>query len=271
VARLLGILLGILAGAYVLVVVGMYAGQRTLLYPGATRDATPPAQAPWGAKVAISTPDGETLFALHRTVPDARATILFLHGNGDDIARYGFLAEALAARGYALLALSFRGYPGSTGTPTEAGLLADGLAAFDWLTAQDGAPPIVLLGRSLGTGVAVHTAAERDAAALVLVSAYQSIAAVAARQYPYLPVAALIKDSYRADQWIGRVDEPKLFLHGDRDGLIPIDSGQALFAAASEPKTFVVEAGRGHNDIWTDALVMRIADFADAVVAGDVR
>ena len=188
-------------------------------------------------------------------------------GNGDNIVNYGFLGDLLSARGYGLLAVSYRGYPGSTGSPSEAGLLADGLAAFDWLSTQDGSSPIVIMGSSLGTGVAVNTAAERDGAAVVLISAYQSILAVSRDRYPYLPVAALLKDRFRSDLRIARVSEPKLFIHGDVDSSVPLTSGRALFDAAPEPKTFSVQHGRGHNDIWTPALVEEVIAFTDLATA----
>jgi fermentation-respiration switch protein FrsA (DUF1100 family) len=246
----------------------MYFAQRALLYPGASNavDALP-ATVAWAARVTIATPDGEALAALHVPARKGRPTVLFFPGNGDNIANYGFLGDLLSARRYGLLAVSYRGYPGSTGSPTEAGLLVDGLAAFDWLSAQDHSSPIVILGRSLGTGVAVNTAAERDAAAVVLISAYESILAVARDKYPYFPVAALMKDTFRSDLRIARVSEPKLFLHGDLDHTVPLASGEALFDAAPEPKTFSVQHGRGHNDIWTPALVEEVIAFADSVAA----
>ena len=114
--------------AYVVVVVLMYFAQRHLLYPGATKAADAlPATAPWGTRVAIATPDGETLAAIHVPASKGRPVVLLFPGNGDNIANYGFLADWLSERGYGLLAVSYRGYPGSTGTPSEAGLLADGL------------------------------------------------------------------------------------------------------------------------------------------------
>jgi fermentation-respiration switch protein FrsA (DUF1100 family) len=244
----------------------MYFAQGALLYPGATSapDALP-ATAPWGERVDIATPDGETLAALHAQASGGRPTMLLFPGNGDNIANYGFLADMLSAHGIGLLAVSYRGYPGSTGSPGEAGLLIDGLAAFDWLAAHVGSSQIIVLGRSLGTGVAVNTAAERDAAAVVLVSAYESIVALARNRYPFLPVSALIKDSFRSDLRIARVSEPKLFLHGELDNVIPLAAGKVLFEAAPEPKTFSVQHGRSHNDIWTAALVDEIVAFANAV------
>jgi uncharacterized protein len=250
---------------YAAVVAVMYFAQRSLLFPGATSGATAAAAAPvpWGERVMITTPDGEALAALHVKAGDGRPTVLFFPGNGDNIADYGFLGDALAGRGFGLLALSYRGYPGSTGSPSEAGLLVDGLAAFDWLAANAASSPVVILGRSLGTGVAVNTAAERKATALVLVSAYDSVMAVAAGTYPYLPVTTLIRDPFRSDLRIARVSESKLFIHGDLDGSIPLSAGKKLFAAAPEPKQFSVQKGLGHNDIWAPAVVDEIMAFAD--------
>ena len=129
----------------------MYFSQRSILFPGAG-SASPPAPA-WGKAVAISTPDGETLHALYSKSASGKPSVLFFLGNADRAGNYAFLAEALAAQGIGLLAISYRGYPGSTGSPSESGLLTDGLAAFDWLSAQ-GSGGIVLLGQSLGSGVA---------------------------------------------------------------------------------------------------------------------
>jgi fermentation-respiration switch protein FrsA (DUF1100 family) len=242
----------------------MWFAQRSLLFPGASNSGgAEAATAPWAERVTIETPDGERLAALHVRAGQGRPTFLLFPGNGDNIVGYGFLAGMLSARGFGLLALSYRGYPGSTGAPSEEGLLIDGLAAFDWLSANAGSSPIVILGGSLGTGVAVNTAAERDAQAVVLVSAYESIVAVARGRYPWLPVGMLIRDSFRSDRRIGRVAEPKLFVHGDLDSSIPLSSGKALFDAALEPKTFSVQHGLGHNDIWTPGVIAEMIDFAD--------
>jgi fermentation-respiration switch protein FrsA (DUF1100 family) len=245
---------------YFAIVAAMYFWQRSLLFPGATGEGMPN-DAPWGESVRIDTPDGERLAALHKPAQPGKPTLLLLPGNGDNIIHYGFLADAFSAEGFGLLALSYRGYPGSSGSPSETGLLLDGLAAFDWLATRN-TGPIMLLGRSLGSGVAVNTAAERKSAALVLVSPYDSISAVAQRHYPYLPVKWLIKDSFRSDLRIGRVDAPKLFLHGDLDGVIPLSSGEKLFALATEPKMFSIQHGHGHNDIWSIALVESIIALA---------
>jgi fermentation-respiration switch protein FrsA (DUF1100 family) len=251
---------------YLAIVAAMYFWQRSLLFPGATGEWMPN-DAPWGEWVRIDTPDGERLAALYLPSKLRTPTLLLLPGNGDNIIHYGFLADAVAAEGLGLMALSYRGYPGSSGSPSETGLLLDGLAALDWLAARN-AGPIVLLGRSLGSGVAVNTALERKVAAFVLVSPYDSISAVAQRHYPYLPVKWLIKDSFRSDVRMARVDTPKLFLHGDLDSVIPLSSGEKLFALATEPKMFSIQHGHGHNDIWSTALVENIIAFAGTLPSG---
>ena len=131
--KLLLILPLIAAFAYVLLVGLMYFSQRALLYPGAS--ATPaPEHASWGENVSIKTPDGETLHGLYSEGVPGKPSVLFLLGNADRVSNYGFLAKGLAERGIGLLAISYRGYPGSTGSPSEDGLLTDGIAAFDWLS-----------------------------------------------------------------------------------------------------------------------------------------
>jgi fermentation-respiration switch protein FrsA (DUF1100 family) len=238
----------------------MYFSQRAILFPGAR--SAPPAEPEWGEAAEIATPDGERLYALHSKAVPGRPSVLFFPGNADWIGNYAFLAEALGERGIGLLALSYRGYPGSTGSPSEAGLLIDGLAAFDWVSAQ-GNGGIVLLGQSLGSGVAVATAAARPATGVILVSAYLSVLSVAQAQYPFLPIAPLIRDPFRSDLRISGVKQPKLFIHGRRDTIIPLSSGEALYAIAPEPKRMIIDDTAGHNDIWTDRLTAEIVGFAE--------
>ncbi|MBX4869289.1 alpha/beta hydrolase [Rhizobium bangladeshense] len=249
--------------AYLAIVALVYFSQRSLLYPGA--GATPAAEhAAWGESVRVKTPDGEMLLGLHSQGDSDKPCVLLFFGNGDRVDNYAFLAQALAARGIGLLAISYRGYPGSTGSPSEQGLLTDGMAAFDWLSARCRSE-IVVLGRSLGTGVAVNTAAERPVAGVILVSPYLSVLSVAQRHYPYLPAKLLLKDPFRSDLRIGKVRQPKLFLHGRLDDSIPLSSGQALYEIAPEPKQMLIYDGAGHNDIFTDSMVDDVIRFVEAL------
>lgn len=249
-------------GAYAALVAFMYFSQRSILFPGAGSES--PADPEWGEAVAIATPDGETLHALYSKAAPSQPSVLFFLGNADWVGNYAFLAHAFAARGIGLLAISYRGYPGSTGSPSEAGLLIDGLAAFDWLSAQ-GDGDVVLLGQSLGSGVAVNTASQRPAAGVVLISAYLSVLSLAQAQYPFLPIAPLIKDPFRSDLRIVSVKQQKLFIHGRRDTIIPLASGEALYRLAPEPKRMLIDDSSGHNDIWTDVLAAEIVRFVETL------
>ena len=228
---------------------------------GAGPVSAPP---PWGKRVEIATADGELLEALYSAPAEGRAAAIFFHGNADSVVNYSFFAHTLSERGMGLLAISYRGYGGSTGSPSETGLITDGTAALDWLTARhDG--PVILVGQSLGSAVAVAVAAERLTAGIVLISAPDSILALAQSHYPYLPVAPLMRDPFRSDRKIAGVDAPKLFLHGDRDTIVPLRHGRALFELAPDPKDLRVLDGYGHNDLWSHKLAAMVADFMETV------
>jgi fermentation-respiration switch protein FrsA (DUF1100 family) len=268
IGRSMIVFLLVVAGCYAALGAVIYVSQRSLLFPGAAMGTgEPPTRPAWGSSVLIQTGDGETLHALHSPAQNDRPSLLFFLGNADSIDHYGFLADALSRQGIGLLALSYRGYGGSTGRPTEAGLLADGLAAYDWLSAA-GQEPVVLLGQSLGSSVAVHVASERGARGLILVSAFDSALALARSVYPFLPVGLLMKDPLRSDLRIGAALQPKLFIHGDRDTVVPLRFGRALYDAAPEPKTFLLRPGFGHNDLWSPALVDDILAFVEEIDRG---
>lgn len=265
-AKVLLVLLLVAAVAYAALVGLIYLSQRAILYPGASAGVTPETPA-WGEAVSIATPDGETLHGLHQRADAGKPTVLFFLGNADRAANYGFLASALTERGIGLLAVSYRGYPGSTGSPSEGGLLIDGITAFDWLSARSEGG-IVVLGQSLGSGVAVNTAAERPAVGVILVSAYVSVLALAKSHYPYLPVGLLLKDRFRSDLKIARVTQPKLFIHGRRDDIIPLSFGEALYAMAPEPKEMLVYDAYGHNDLWDEGMLGDVVGFVQGMELG---
>jgi fermentation-respiration switch protein FrsA (DUF1100 family) len=137
---------------------------------------------------------------------------------------------------------------GSTGSPTEAGLIADAEAAYAFAAARYPAERIVLWGESLGSGVAIALGAGQRVGRIVLEGSFTSAADVgAAHAYRFLPVRLLMKDQFRSDLRIARVTAPLLFLHGGRDWVVPIALGERLYALANEPKQFVRFSDAGHE------------------------
>jgi hypothetical protein len=211
----------------------------------------PPAQAgmPEAQEIELKTSDGETLVAWHVPPRGDKPVVIYFHGNGEIIQwRIGH-HRALIRDGAGLIAVNFRGYGGSTGTPTEDGLHRDAAAAYAFAVAHYPAQRIVLYGVSLGTGVAVKLASEQPVAKLILEAPYTSTVDVAAEMFPFVPVRWLMKDQLHSDQRIGKVHVPLLIMQGTHDEVIPIRFGERLFALANEPKRFVRFDGGGHNDL----------------------
>ncbi len=237
---------------YVLVVAAAFLGQRHLMYvPDTERVAPADAGLSGVAEIVLETPDGVRLVAW-RALPASpeRPTVLYLHGNGGNLAGRADRLARYQRQGFGVLMLSWRGYGGSGGRPTEANNLADARLAYGRLVADGVAPErIVAYGESLGSGVAVQLATELPVAALVLDAPYTSIVDVAIRSYPYLPVRPLLWDRYESDRHIKTVTAPILILHGERDAVIPVAMGRALYDVAPEPKKLVLFPRGGHVDL----------------------
>jgi fermentation-respiration switch protein FrsA (DUF1100 family) len=244
-----GLMLAV-AGAYLLVLALAYALQRTLLYPafGPWVGAAQADLGPGFEDVAITTEDGERIVGWHRPPEPGRAVVLYFHGNGGSLFLRRHRARLLAEAGRGLLMVSYRGYSGSSGQPTEAGLHRDARAAYGWAVARYDASRIVLYGESLGSGVAVPLAVEGAVGGVILDAPFTSAADVARRQFWFLPIDWLMRDPYRSIDRIAALRAPPLVVHGDRDGIVPIALGRRLYAAAPEPKRFVSIAGGSHVD-----------------------
>ncbi|MFZ2029541.1 MAG: prolyl oligopeptidase family serine peptidase [Vitreimonas sp.] len=202
----------------------------------------------------IRTSDGQTLVAWYSPPPHGGPIFLFFDGNGGRPQIWNGRWRRIQEGGAGFLAVSYRGYSGSTGSPSEAGLHEDARAGYDWLTAHGYSPQdIVIHGFSLGTGVAVRLAAERPARALILEAPFTSINDVASEHAPmFASSSSVITDSFASRDWIGRVHMPVLIIHGDHDSVVPFDEGEHLFALANDPKQFVRMPGSDHATLVRD-------------------
>jgi hypothetical protein len=249
--------IAVLAGAiaWLCLIAVLWLFQRNLLY-AAPRN--PPGPPPIGySTVVLTTEDGLKLAAWYIPAAPGHPTIVFYSAQGANLPASADWTQGFASAGMGLLLVSYRGFDGNPGSPSEDGLYRDGRAALAWLAAQ-GIDSPVLMGLSLGTGTAAQMALEAATRpanfpaashplALVLLAPYRSITEVAAARYPFAPVRLLLKDRFDTESIIGCIRLPLLIAHGDADELIPYAQGQAVFARAPEPKQFITLQGAGHN------------------------
>lgn len=236
---------GLLASIYLAGLAYLYTHQRSFIYPAPELSSSMPS----GFKpVAYRTSDDVIIRAAYRPARQGMPTVVFFHGNGDRVSGSVAATKAYVAAGYGLLLPEYRGYGGTPGSPSEAGLNADGRGARGWLVEQ-GVPMErqVLIGMSLGTGVATQLAAEAKPAALVLISPFTSLPdAVAYRFKGMIPAEWMVLDRFESKAKIGRVFAPVLILHDREDRSIPVAQGQRLAALAPGAKLLLF-SGHGHQ------------------------
>jgi fermentation-respiration switch protein FrsA (DUF1100 family) len=216
----------------------------------------------------VNTDDGNAVAVLHLPNPDARYTLLFSHGNAEDLGHLAPFLAGLRDAGFAVLAYDYRGYGLSTGgPPSTAGSYRDEAAVFRHATQALKIPPsrIILHGRSVGAGPAVELAVRETVGGLVVESGFVSAYRVLTR-WPLLPF-----DKFPNLERMPDVRCPVLVIHGREDGIIPFWHGEKLYAAAPAPKRALWVDGAGHNDLaavaW-DGYVKALQDFARALEAG---
>lgn len=193
--------------------------------------------------------EGARLHALWFRVPEPQGVVLYLHGNAGSLRSWGAVGPDLAARGYDVLIVDYRGYGQSTGQISgEAQLHADMATVYTWVLERYPEQQVVLYGRSLGSGLATRLAAERTPRLLILESPFYSLEALARQQFPFVP-PFLLRYPLRTWSWIGAVRAPVVIIHGTADEVVPFADGERLAAAVRTPLRFVAVSGGGHNDL----------------------
>jgi fermentation-respiration switch protein FrsA (DUF1100 family) len=244
-------LLIVVALGYLGVVAVLYVKQREMLFPIPTAARTAPEAAglAQAEEHVLATADGEKIIVWHVPAQPGRRVVLYCPGNGDSLAGSVGRFRNIVADGTGLIALSYRGYAGSSGQPSEHGLLADAAATYAFAASRYETGRMIAWGYSLGTGVAVALAADHPFGGLILEAPYTSMTDVAAAAYPYLPARLLLKDRFASDTRIPHVTAPLLIMHGTEDTTIPITFGERLFGLAHEPKRFVRLVGARHDNL----------------------
>jgi fermentation-respiration switch protein FrsA (DUF1100 family) len=255
-SRRMMIYLGVgLAAAWLVACVGLIVFARTMIYPFQPGfSAAVPVGAPGMRAVTIAADDGLALTVWLTPPREGRPVILYFTGNAGSLPSDGPLFGELAERGFGIAALNYRGAGGMPGKPSQAMLTADAVALYDALDRLIGqpVPPTrrVILGTSLGAGLAVQLAARRPVRGLVLETPFNRLCEVAQIHYPLFPACLLLPyERWASADLIGQVAAPVLILHGEADEIIPLSQGKALFTAAREPKSLIVYPGAHHNDL----------------------
>ncbi len=231
----------------------VYQLQDGLVFPapgGIDRVSLDAAAAEIGARpLELEASDGTRLYAWHRDAGGHRA-VLYLHGNAETVAGSMGLQRLLHRHGWDFFAVAYRGYPGSEGAPSEEGVTRDARAAWDFVTGELGIPAehVVVHGRSLGGGVALHLVEDIEPAGLVLESTFRSVLELAGRTAPGLPTERLLRHPFRSDLRAPDCALPSIVLHSRDDATIPVDHGRWL--ASSLPDGELVEVGgHGHGEL----------------------
>lgn len=259
VAYVVLILLLIYGGLIALV----YLNQHRLIYaPPVIRDDIPAGY----SYITFQTPDRLELRAGYLPPREGMPTLLFFHGNASNWQSSAMVTDQLAERGYGILAAEYRGYSGNPGTPSENGLYEDARGAWRFLREQQGVAEsdIVLIGNSIGSGVAVQLATEVRARALVLISPFDSLEETASRKLRWLPVRMLLQDRYANDEKLPEIGEPILILHGEADSLIALEQAQSL-ARVRDDTVIETFPGWGHDLVVHEPVQDRIADFLQTI------
>lgn len=246
--------LGLFAGGYALLLGGMAVFQRDMIYHP---DSTMPEPHEVGVSemvpVPVRTSDGMVVSGWYAPPRRAgRATVVYCHGNARTLAHRAHKARRLLDAGYGVFLVGYRGYGGNPGRPSENGLYADARAVVGWLLGRGTSPGrLVLYGESLGTGIATQLATEiEDLRGVVLEAPFTRLPDLAPAYLPPGFAPALMVDHYDSLSKIAAVTAPLLIVHGEDDGVVPVDMGRRLLQTAHADAEGVFIPAAGHNNIW---------------------
>ena len=227
----------------------MYLAQDSLIFKPTYETDPVGSIFPGASEFFIDTPQGNSLQTWYKPAKVGKETLIYLHGNARNLSTRGRLINILSEDDRGLLIFSWGGFGQSTGKPSEQSFYDDARAVFDWLAKEHNleSSDLIIYGESLGTGVAVQLATERDFKGVILAAPYTSIAQMAANDYPWLPVNLLLKHRFDSIDKIQDVDEPLVVMHSTDDDTIPYEQGVRLFKEAKEPKRFMGFEDREHT------------------------
>lgn len=223
--------------------------QRLLYFPDSRRTTPKEADLPGVSEREIVMSDGTVIITWWGAAQSGRPTLLYFHGNGGSLVTRAERIRRYMAEGFGVVMMTYRGFGGSGGAPSEKRNMSDAKEVYEALRAA-GVPAhlIIVYGESLGTGVAVEVAAEKEVAGLILDAPYTSIVDLAGLHYPYLPARWLMTDRYETLSAAPRVTAPALIVHGEDDDVIPVEMSRRVASALAGPVQVATFPGAGHSD-----------------------
>ena len=252
---------------YFLIMISTYVFQRSLLYhPGENNYSGDKLIVPI-EKVKIKTQDNIELMAWYhsKNLKDYK-TILFLHGNAGSLENRIHKINHFEDMNVNFLLVSWRGFSGNEGKPTEKGLYQDAKSAVAWLKSKGiSENDIIIYGESLGTGVATEIAQNKNFGGIILESPFTSMIDAGKDKYPFLPVRLLLKDKYESDKKINNIKSPILIMHGKVDNIVPFHMGRKMYELANEPKYSYFSEYDDHMMEYNENLLKVLKDFVKSL------
>jgi len=240
-------------GLYLVLVAGIYAMQRKLLYFPPQIYLTPQAVGLDGfEEVRLQSRAGDNLTAFWSSPADeSHKVVMFFHGNGSAVYSNHDIYSDLAAKGFGVLGVGYAGYPGSDGQPSQPGIESAAIAHYEFLIEQGiQTDRLVYFGTSLGSGVASQLAQKHPPSLLILDAPFNSILDMGRKQMPFLPVKLLMKDQYKSNEALRGLDIPMIWMHGTADRIVPLSQGQKLYDSYVGPKqAHIIDDGQ-HTNLW---------------------
>ena len=231
-------IVGLLVLIYLIITLILYNSQRSLLYHPSENNYSGDMLTVSIEKIKIKNDDNIELLAwYHEKDIEKYKTILFLHGNAGSLENRIHKINHFNDMDVNFLIISWRGFSGNKGQPTEKGLYKDAKSAIEWLKNKGiNQKNIIIYGESLGTGVATEISQNNNFAGIILESPFTSMVAAGKSKYPIFPIGLLLKDKYESDKKIKNIQSPILIMHGEADTIVPFWMGKKLYELANQPK-----------------------------------
>ena len=251
-----------LISTYLIISLILYFSQRNILYHPNENNYSGDKITVEVIETKILTEDKIELSAWYHQKNSKYKTILFFHGNAGTLENRIHKLNHFKDMNVNFLIISWRGFSGNDGKPSEEGLYIDGISAINWLknlglSEED----IIIYGESLGTGVATEIAQNSNFAGLVLETPFTSMVEAAKNFYPYIPVGLLLKDKYKNSLKIKNINIPVLVMHGESDQIVPYWMGKKIYEMANQPKYSYFTKYDDHMMEYNDKLILALNAF----------